>query len=50
MKIIADWMQINKMAVEGLDVSIPILMQLDLLTNEQIRKICLEADPLALKK
>jgi hypothetical protein len=48
-KIIADWMQLHSNEIGGLDNSIPLLMQLELLSDQQLREICISADPLSSK-
>ena len=47
-KIIVNWMQLHNKEIDKLDMSIPLLVQLDLLTPQQLIAICLSADPLAL--
>lgn len=46
-KIIVDWMKLHRSEINRLDASKPMLMQLELLTNEQLRKLSIQADPLA---
>jgi hypothetical protein len=46
-KIIVDWMNAHQHEIEGLDPDIPLLMQIDLLTDTQLITICKSADPLA---
>lgn len=46
-KIIVDWMKLHGTEIKHLDSSKPMLMQLELLTNEQLRKLSIQADPLA---
>ena len=46
-KIIVDWMKLHRKEIRHLDYSKPMLMQLELLTNEQLRKLSIQADPLA---
>jgi len=45
--IIVQWMQQHRNEISHLNDSIPLLMQLNLLTDQQLREICLEADPLS---
>jgi hypothetical protein len=45
--IMVRWMQTHQQEISNLDVHSPMLMQLDLLTQQQIREICLSADPMA---
>jgi tetratricopeptide (TPR) repeat protein len=46
-KIMVSWMQSHSQEINNLDVTAPLMMQVDLLTQQQIREICLSADPLA---
>jgi hypothetical protein len=46
-KTIADWMELHSNEIGGLDKSTPMLMQVELLSDQQLRKICLSADPLS---
>jgi hypothetical protein len=46
-KTIERWMELHKSEVVGLDSSQPMLMQLDLLTDQQLRELCISADPLS---
>jgi len=48
-KIIEDWMELHSNEIGGLDKSIPMLMQIELLSDQQLREICLSADPLSKK-
>ena len=48
-KIIENWMKEHNNEITNLDISRPLLLQIDLLTQDQIKAICLSADPLALK-
>ena len=50
MKIIYSWMLTHKNEIPGLDINLPLLMQADLLTNAQLKKVLIEADPLAGRK
>lgn len=46
-KIIVDWMEKHSNEIIGFDNTMPVLMQMTLLSDEQIATICIEADPLA---
>ncbi|MEO6979312.1 MAG: hypothetical protein ABI113_13065 [Mucilaginibacter sp.] len=46
-KLIADWMATHQTEISGLDKDVPLLMQFDLLTNDQLIAICKSGDPLA---
>ena|GEM_PF-1590005 len=48
-KIIVNWMQLHNKEIGEIDNSMPLLMQLDVLTDQQLRDICLSADPLPAK-
>lgn len=45
-KQIYDWMNQHKQEINGFTESVPVLMQMDLLSEEQIRLICSSNDPL----
>jgi hypothetical protein len=47
--IIVDWMNAHQSEIEGLDKNVPLLMQFDLLTDQQLITICKSADPFAEK-
>jgi hypothetical protein len=49
-KIIADWMDLHSDEIGGLNKSSPMLMQVELLSDQQLREICLSADPLSKTK
>lgn len=44
---LVDWMQSHAEEIEGLDKQLPLIMQLDRLSNKQIVEILSAADPLA---
>jgi hypothetical protein len=46
-KIIVDWMEKHSNEIIGLDKAVPVVMQLTLLSDEQIATICKEADSLS---
>jgi hypothetical protein len=46
-KIIVDWMEKHSNEIIGLDKTVPVVMQMTLLSDEQMVAICKEADPLA---
>src|SRR5450432_4664748 len=48
-KIIVNWMQLHNKEIGEIDNSMHLLMQLDVLTDQQLRDICLSADPLPAK-
>jgi hypothetical protein len=47
--MLIDWMQLHAEEIDGLDKQLPLIMQLDRLSNEQLVKIMSAADPLATK-
>jgi hypothetical protein len=49
-KTIVNWMKLHSREIAGLDISQPMLMQLDLLTDQQLRELCISADPLSAKQ
>ena len=46
-KNLVDWMDRNREAIRGLQANSPLLPQLDLLTDEQMKAAFREMDPLA---
>lgn len=50
MKTVVAWMGKNVNEISGVDKNKPLLPQFYLLTDDQVRKICIEADPLAKSK
>jgi hypothetical protein len=48
-KIIVDWMQQHSSEITGLDATMPLMIQFNLLTDAQIVKMCEEADKLSHK-
>jgi hypothetical protein len=46
-KIIVDWMEKHSNEIIGLDKTIPVIMQMALITDEQMTTICKESDSLA---
>jgi hypothetical protein len=49
-KTILDWMNKHASEISGIDRKIPLLMQLDLLSDQQILQLCKQADTLIKKK
>lgn len=49
-KNIYDWMNQHQEEIRNFDKNVPVLMQIDLLTNDQIRYICSSNDPLYIKR
>lgn len=47
LRLFANWMAANTAQINGFDANTPALMQLDKLTNEQIRAVARAADPFA---
>lgn len=46
-KMLLEWIEKHSSEIPGIDLSRPPLTQLDLLTNEQIIRVCRQADPMA---
>jgi len=49
-KIFVNWMETHADEIKNIDKKMPVIMQIDLLTDEQLTNICFEADPLSSKR
>lgn len=49
-KIIVDWMDAHKTEIPNLNPTVPLIMQFELLSDQQIRTLVQQADPLAHQK
>lgn len=46
-KIFVTWMEAHIREIKSVDDKLPLIVQMNLLTDEQIKRICMEADPLS---